>query len=1194
MDVLHKEAEQPGYFASARRPFVGLRPFAFEDARFYFGREEQIEALSQLLLTSQLISVVGSSGSGKSSLVRAGLLPQLSADPILASETWTWVEMRPGDAPIRNLASALARPNQTEGQSPHDVLAEAAADRIELRLLESSFGIRDSLDLLDDKPRRQLVVLVDQFEEIFRFADLREQHSLDPLQAAEQRDEATLFVQLLLAATSDPGCPCRIILTMRSDFIGECARFHGLSEAVTASQYLVPALTRDQRAASIRGPIKVAGGTIDHTLLQRLLNDTNEDLDQLPVLQHAMMRCWQHTAILNPDAPHLTLQDYANIGGIKNALAQHADELLAELQNGEPADGGRLVLGDITRRLFQCLTDTDGQGRTVRRPQMLGDLTAILTPDNTTPGDLAAAERAMRHVIAHFSNPDCSFLRAPPPEDMTDTSVIDIGHEALIRRWERLGGLDSTSWVRQEQQDAEHYRDLVRLANIGSLIEEKQLPIYEAWWEERQPNRAWAHRYSHGGDQLQDAKSVLDRSRVAIEARWRAEIMRRRLRWSAIAAGVVLLFAAGLAGLVIQRQNARAELRQASLAQGRLISMLGLEDLRLIDPHTALLVAVSGLKRYGLHQAVGPQQSGPRQIDLPPGSDAPELYLLAYAGLEQLREISVFKIPASFFGLALDQNGNLLTFFDHKLRTLSHSYLTDPAKLSSDAKDWLSSGQRVDLPYAANIESGPDGRLVLLANSSQTFLVDRKSGEVQQLIVPRRDGDPNGGSPRGGDPAGAGTLSRDGTLILTTTRNDNPRIWAIDSQKTPSSFHIIGTLPISNGTAAAISPDNQFLAIGAATGEIHIFQSNGVSGTYRELTTLDYPTSDPAEGSTHTHLVYMLTFDPTDPSLLLAAYQSSPARLYVWQQHRPIALPDSKDAFRIAFSPDGKLIAAPSEDHHTIRVWKTESLLSGELTPWVTTRSGESFFQVALDNNNRLIAGSQSGTIWQWNLRAPALSIDLPDDADNHVSADELSASRNGTTVRWDRAAGQYTINSSQPSILAKYLRPPANWGSQPNGKSQPPASAALSPDGAWLALSPPSGFILLYDLTREDGKPVAALGEPDTAWKTPAVFAEPPYSAQQPRRIEATAQEGSRLEPFVWRYFPTTEELIRFSCQNLPTSVDITTPEPSRMVSLPPEIRSELEGNIFPALERVMGGRPKQTSSRDVAAAACSIDAPG
>lgn len=286
--------------ASADHPFIGLRPFTFADRRFFFGRDQQVDVLERLITSSPLVSVVGSSGSGKSSLVRAGLLPRLTS--VAGLRAWRWVALCPGEAPVRRLAEALARCNAAGNGTSDDPVVEARTDRIELVLRESSFGISDALTLLRDMEGSELIILVDQFEEVFRFADLRAHENRDPLQACEQRDEATFFVQLLLNAVASEDFRGRVILTMRSDFIGDCAHFHGLCEAVTASQYLVPALTRDQRAAAIREPIRLAGGDIEPALLQRVLNDTNEDPDQLPVLQHAMMRCWQRAVAIRNHA----------------------------------------------------------------------------------------------------------------------------------------------------------------------------------------------------------------------------------------------------------------------------------------------------------------------------------------------------------------------------------------------------------------------------------------------------------------------------------------------------------------------------------------------------------------------------------------------------------------------------------------------------------------------------------------------------------------------------------------------------------------------------------------------------------------------------------------------------------------------------------------------------------------------------
>jgi hypothetical protein len=220
--------------------------------------------------------------------------------------------MHPADAPVRNLALALA---DLTGESGG--LLPAWADRFERVLTRSSSGIAEALALLpalQETGGSRVLLFVDHFEELLRFANLRSERSLDPATLAERRDEATAFIRLLLAATKSPDVPIHVIVTMRSDFIGDCARFNGLPEAVSRSQFLVPDMTRDQREDVIRKAIRLAGGRIDPGLVQRALNDTNDDPDQLPSLQYNMMRCWERALDRvkqeRDRPPHLTIDDY--------------------------------------------------------------------------------------------------------------------------------------------------------------------------------------------------------------------------------------------------------------------------------------------------------------------------------------------------------------------------------------------------------------------------------------------------------------------------------------------------------------------------------------------------------------------------------------------------------------------------------------------------------------------------------------------------------------------------------------------------------------------------------------------------------------------------------------------------------------------------------------------------------------------
>ena len=271
---------------SKRRPFPGLRPFEFEDHEYFFGREEQIFELYRLLDRSRFVAVIGSSGSGKSSLVRAGVLPLIAKETKgSGGRAWRWVMMRLGDAPLRRLADTLV----SLAKGDDELIARARWERVAYHLRHSSYGISHALAEIETLGHCSLLLVVDQFEELFRYAAARMR---DRREQAKSLDEETQFVQLLLESTRGTR-DVRILITMRSDFIGECSRFEGLPEAVSACQLLVPALTRDQREEVIRKPIDKAGSKVEPALVQRLLNDSSNDLDQLPVLQHCLQRNWE-------------------------------------------------------------------------------------------------------------------------------------------------------------------------------------------------------------------------------------------------------------------------------------------------------------------------------------------------------------------------------------------------------------------------------------------------------------------------------------------------------------------------------------------------------------------------------------------------------------------------------------------------------------------------------------------------------------------------------------------------------------------------------------------------------------------------------------------------------------------------------------------------------------------------------------
>jgi len=552
---------------SARQPFPGLRPFAAGDHDYFFGRDDQIYSLYRLLDRSRFVAVVGSSGSGKSSLVRAGLLPLLETErDASGGPLWRIIEMRPGDRPIDNLAEGLIALHA--GDDPTDL--EVLSERIPFVLRRSSFGLRDALDELGIAPDSPVIFVIDQFEELFRFS-----RRGAPAAAEDAEQDAVLFVQLLLELSRDRARRANVLITMRSDFIGDCALFQGLPEVVSASQYLVPSLTRDQLEEVIRGPIAKAGAKIEPAVVERLINDCGTDLDALPVLQHCLLRLWEEARREHPDdkPPELRIAHYEALGGMEKALSLHADEVLAELSGHDAA----------VELVFRALSEIDSEGRAIRRALPFARLAAETGVDHDE----------LRTIVDRFRAPDCSFLTTSPAivATLDPTTRIDVGHEALLRRWERVSAEPSAApgdeseeallggWLRVEEYDGRLYRGLVALAaSRSATLPLDQVEKLSAWWNRPDQPRtaAWAERYGGGFDRvtalfersiqaLQDDRTQRE---AAAQAMRDAEAGRRRAqRLLLTGTSIGLVVALCLVGLSVwQWSVARAERDRAQKA----------------------------------------------------------------------------------------------------------------------------------------------------------------------------------------------------------------------------------------------------------------------------------------------------------------------------------------------------------------------------------------------------------------------------------------------------------------------------------------------------------------------------------------------------------------------------------------------------------------------------------------------------
>lgn len=292
-------------------PYPGLRSFDSEETDIFFGREAQSDQLiGKLQGETHFLAVLGPSGSGKSSLVRTGLLAGLRRGYLEGAGTrWRVADMRPERQPLVNLAQALlkgnALPEYSRSFTTENPVAFLVAD-----LWRGPWSIHELLRNLAVPANENLLLIIDQFEEIFPYHD------------SGATNEAAAFVELLLASSIpwvDSGQPRHrlyVVITMRSEFIGECTRFYGLPEAINQGLFLVPRLTRDQLREVIEGPARVFGGQVETGLVTRLLNEVGTNPNQLQLLQQALVQMWQLATQPGVDTGEirLTLEHYQQIG----------------------------------------------------------------------------------------------------------------------------------------------------------------------------------------------------------------------------------------------------------------------------------------------------------------------------------------------------------------------------------------------------------------------------------------------------------------------------------------------------------------------------------------------------------------------------------------------------------------------------------------------------------------------------------------------------------------------------------------------------------------------------------------------------------------------------------------------------------------------------------------------------------------
>ncbi len=842
-------------------PYPGLRSFQRNEIDLFFGREKHIDQLITHLAKTHFLAVVGRSGCGKSSLVRTGLLADLENGFLSkAGVKWQVAEMRPGNHPFTNLVDALLDTEFSKAYLPQLTKREQAKVFLQAQLRRGSLSLNNILQQSPLPDDTNLLLFVDQFEEIFRYYDLGEE------------DEAEAFVALLLASN------VYVVITMRSDFIGNCALFHGLPEAINDGQFLTPRLSREQLAEAIVTPARVFGGDIDPILVNQLLNDAGKDFDQLPLLQHALMRMWNLRQ--NDEKIVLTLEDYEQIGGLTHALSHHADEAFNELEPKQQK---------IAEILFHNLSERGNYRRDTRRPIQLEKI--------AQQADVSWQDVA--EVIEVFRKEERSFLTPPIEKALDSESIIDITHESLIRNWQRL-----KKWTEEEAESAKLYKRLEEDAcswekNEYSLLRFPELDNALAWRDNFQPTVQWAKRY---GQNFYLVMRFLDES--AFEQQQEL-LEKEQIRLRELAQARALT----------KEQTKRAKEQAKSLVNMRLLAVV------------AVVAAFISIIFYGavrssnekLETSLSQTQKQTQRVE----QAAINLQLNNAAWLARFENYAKARTVLS--NIEDDDNHikNLLKWFSKLMGSGSEWEYAETEKpllavaVSSDANRVAVAGyygylalfkqnerklfKRLEghTDHIFSIGFHPNGLWLISAGADKRIIFwSASTGEKLKTWI-------------ADDAVYALAISPTGEYLATGGNGNDITLWDFDTGEKVRTF-VGHNKAISDG-GLAFDPTGKWLASGSHDHSVYIW---------------DIKTGNVVEHLTaHMDTVEKLVFSP-DGSLLATASSDSTVRLWEINSDQfkiKYSLQDHKDkVYALAFINNGKRLVSAGKDK-TLRIWDTES-----------------------------------------------------------------------------------------------------------------------------------------------------------------------------------------------------------------------------------------------------------------------------